>query len=249
MTNDEAKFILSAYRPNGRDAQDPVMAEALEQAARDPELAEWFRRERELDVAISERLSQVAVPPSLRSNILAGHRMMVSRPASRPWWSRALSWAAAVVLFVGLAAFWGQRTPEVERSFALYRSDMTNFLEHELKGLDFRAPAFSEVSAWLVQERGMDRLTVPADVQSAPTMGCRILDWNGAEVTLVCFSSPSGELTHLVVVDRSALNSLLPGLGSGPDFQDGWTTVSWEEGDRVYLLAGKGDRPAIAELL
>jgi hypothetical protein len=43
MTNESAKFLLSAYRPNGTDAHDPVFKEALEQAPCDPELATWFR--------------------------------------------------------------------------------------------------------------------------------------------------------------------------------------------------------------
>ena len=34
---DNAKLLLSAYRPNGADAQDPVFKEALELAQRDPE--------------------------------------------------------------------------------------------------------------------------------------------------------------------------------------------------------------------
>jgi hypothetical protein len=40
---DNAKLLLSAYRPNGADAQDPVFKEALELTQRDPELARWFR--------------------------------------------------------------------------------------------------------------------------------------------------------------------------------------------------------------
>ena len=42
MTNERAKFVLGAYRPNGADAKDPMFAEALEQAKRDPNLAAWF---------------------------------------------------------------------------------------------------------------------------------------------------------------------------------------------------------------
>ena len=33
ITNESAKFVLNAYRPNGADAQDPVFRDALEQAA------------------------------------------------------------------------------------------------------------------------------------------------------------------------------------------------------------------------
>ena len=40
MTNERAKFVLGAYRPNGADAKDPTFAEALEQAKHDPNLAD-----------------------------------------------------------------------------------------------------------------------------------------------------------------------------------------------------------------
>jgi len=42
MDSGEAKFILSAYRPEGQDASDPRFAEALEQVRRDPILQRWF---------------------------------------------------------------------------------------------------------------------------------------------------------------------------------------------------------------
>lgn len=49
MNNDEAKFLLSAYRPGGRDAADPSVAAALDQAKRDPALASWFERQQAHD--------------------------------------------------------------------------------------------------------------------------------------------------------------------------------------------------------
>jgi hypothetical protein len=39
MTNECAQLLLSAYRPNGAEAQDPVFKEALEEVQRDPVLA------------------------------------------------------------------------------------------------------------------------------------------------------------------------------------------------------------------
>ena len=44
MTNQEAKFTLSAYRANGQDAGDPAFAEALAQAKQDPALGAWLAR-------------------------------------------------------------------------------------------------------------------------------------------------------------------------------------------------------------
>src|SRR6476661_7308238 len=72
FTNQSAKFVLNAYRPNGADAQDPVFRDALEQAARDPELAAWFKEQRSFDSLIAEKLAEVQPPAALYSTILAG---------------------------------------------------------------------------------------------------------------------------------------------------------------------------------
>ena len=62
MNNQEAKLILQAYRPGGRDTFDPLFAEALEQARRDPELQKWFaERKQALDYANSIQTAGTAV--------------------------------------------------------------------------------------------------------------------------------------------------------------------------------------------
>ena len=66
MNNNEAKFILSAYRPGGRDAGDPGMATALAQAKSDPVLGAWFARERAHDAAVAWKLRAVVPPVGLR---------------------------------------------------------------------------------------------------------------------------------------------------------------------------------------
>ena len=71
MTNECAKFLLSAYRSNGADAQDPVFKEALDQARHDPVLANWLREQREFDEIISAKLCSIEPPAGLREAILA----------------------------------------------------------------------------------------------------------------------------------------------------------------------------------
>src|SRR5688572_8948158 len=96
MNNQEAKFMLGAYRPDGQDAGDPMFAEALGQVERDPELRTWFERERKFDTHVSEKLRALAPPPELRAAILAGAR--ASRPRLR-WWANPL-WVAAAAAVV-----------------------------------------------------------------------------------------------------------------------------------------------------
>ena len=77
MNNEEAKFILQGYRPNGADAGDAAFRAALEQVQRDPALREWFARQQAFDAAVSTKLDAVPAPVGLREAILAGGRRVV----------------------------------------------------------------------------------------------------------------------------------------------------------------------------
>lgn len=69
MDTKDAQFILSSYRPDGRDAQDKDFAEALALAAENRELGEWLAKERAQDAAFSAALNTIEIPESLRDDI------------------------------------------------------------------------------------------------------------------------------------------------------------------------------------
>jgi hypothetical protein len=69
MTNEDAKLVLSAYRPNGEDARDPFFEQALQQAKLDPELMEWFEKQRAFDRVIIAKIRTIEPPASLNSQI------------------------------------------------------------------------------------------------------------------------------------------------------------------------------------
>ncbi len=82
MNNDEAKFILAAYRPNGQDATDPLFAEPLAQARRDPELQAWLDTQLAFDAAVAAKLHDLQPPLGLRDTLLAG----AGKSRREPWW-------------------------------------------------------------------------------------------------------------------------------------------------------------------
>ena len=55
MDEQQARLILQAYRP-AVDRNDPEVAAALQEAARNPELAGWFAEEQAFDRAIAAHL-------------------------------------------------------------------------------------------------------------------------------------------------------------------------------------------------
>ena len=97
MTNEEAKFMLQGYRPNGQDADNEAFAEALAQAERDPSLRAWFEREQAFDALIAGKLREVRAPDGLRESILAGTKLSTQPVAAErtpAWWRGA--WGVAL---------------------------------------------------------------------------------------------------------------------------------------------------------
>jgi hypothetical protein len=104
MNNADAKRILLSHRPNGPDAHDPAVLEALALAERDPELAQWLERQTRFHQSVRRSLRQIPAPEYLRDRILAQAKIV--EPLD---WDRRrglLAVAAAAVALLGLAVFW-----------------------------------------------------------------------------------------------------------------------------------------------
>jgi uncharacterized membrane protein YbaN (DUF454 family) len=246
MNNEEAKLILQAYRPGGLDASDPLFAEALEHARRDPELQKWFAEEQALDSQIQSKLrSAVAVPRDLKANLLALRKII--RPVPWLFQPMKLAAAAAVVLLLGLSAF--LLLPQKPTQLALFREKMVRCSMQEHGHITFESPDIAKIQQWL-QARGVDaNFELPAGLQGKPAQGCRVVDWNGQKATMVCFVLDTGEHVDFFVMDRTGLPDM-PENGA-PQFAsaNGLMTVTWAKGGKVYLLTGSGDRKFYRQLL
>jgi len=239
MNNQEAKLILQAYRPGGRDTFDPLFAEALEQARRDPELQKWFAEEQVLDSQIQSKLRPaVAVPRDLKANLLALRKII--RPV--PWWFQPmkLAAAAAIVLLIGLATF--LLLPQKPTQLVLFREKMVRCSMQEHGHITFESPDIAKIQQWL-QARGVDaNFKLPAGLQGKPAQGCRVVDWNGQKATMICFVLDDGKHMDFFVMDRAGL----PGLpeNGAPQFASasGLMTVTWDKGGKVYLLTGDNEK-------
>jgi hypothetical protein len=207
ITNEGAKFLLSAYRHNGADAQDPIFRDALEQAARDPDLASWFANQRSFDALVCEKLNSVQPPASLRPAILSGiysgsskHRFPLSR----------LLGVAAVLFLSGiLLTVMRLRSDWNGHSLSGFQSTAFAVLSAGPK-LDFLTSDLSRSQEYLSQKAVPRASEIPAALHELPTIGCRVIDWNGKTISLTCFQLPSGQLLHLFVVDAKSLGEIAP---------------------------------------
>ena len=71
MDKEQARFILSSFRPDGADVGDPDFAEALKLAMENRELGEWLASERAFDAEFANALGTVNLPENLREDIMA----------------------------------------------------------------------------------------------------------------------------------------------------------------------------------
>jgi hypothetical protein len=235
MDNQQARFILQAFRPDGQDACDPMFREALEQARRDPELAAWLENERLLDAAIAAKLKSVPPPATLKTDILAGGKIV----RSRGWRQRrsVLALAASIALLLSLVVFW-TRPPVAPSSpdYAGYQRDMERFLDG-LNRLDLKTTDLSRIKGFVAGRGGPASFTLPPALEKLEALGCRVISWHERKVTLLCFRPERGPALHLLIVNCDEL----PGAPhpAQPQFAQlgQWHTATWADGKHLYLLA------------
>lgn len=245
MNNSEAKFILHAYRPNGEDAQDPSMAEALAQVRADPSLQSWFHREQAHSAAVAAKLKVLGPPPELRAAILAGTKASRVPATNRMSSSRVWRMAIAAMLAIGLtAAAWWRFAPipgETFDEFALNFVTRRFFLQE-------RSPDVAQLKTWLVQRNAPLPATLPAKFANLHALGCRTLEFKGRNVSLVCFEEDGKEF-HVFVARRDELpSSLAPAVQGLAEIRDHAVTV-WEDAEHYYVLVSDASRAAVERLL
>lgn len=240
MDNREAKFILSAYRPGGQDANDPRFAEALEQARRDPILQHWFEESAAFDSAMTKRLRAIEVPPDLREDIFAG--VKVSRPLR---WrdSFFIKWAiaAALVLSAALGSLiWHNTRPVHLIGWQNQALVVISSLVKTESSFDLQSHNPAELVSWLRSNRAPAAQTLPANLEKLESLGCKTFSWNGTPVSVVCFMRPDGGLIHFVATAATPATDHIGKLKPTLLRQGKWTTATWREGDRIYMLALEG---------
>jgi hypothetical protein len=245
MNREEAQFILHAYRANGEDANDPQFEEALALVRSDPELARWFAHEQILDAAISARIHSMSPPPDLTTQLLLARKVI--RP--RPWW-RKPAWvaaAASIALLISAASLWLLRRSG-ETDFASFRATMIEASLDMTKHIDVMGLDADELKRWLIEHRGQAGFVLPPGLADKGIIGCKVLEWHGHRVTLLCLKF-GGKHVDVFVVNESDLPGV--SLSATPHFasEHGLTTATWRREGKIYFLAGNIPESDLKQLL
>ena len=249
MNNEQAKFILRAYRPGGRDAGDATFCAAVQQAQRDPALGAWFAREQAFDAAVAAKVRAVAPPPGLREAILTGARM--SRPpaaASAHPWRRPVAWLALAAAAVALASVASLRWFRAAGPGAAPLDTVARFAlaDPESAHTGPHADRLGAFGAWL-QNPANALATMPAlDLAQLRADDCRAVRIAGHEVFEICFQR-GGAWYHIYLARARDFD---PGAGN-PVFQElaGRSVVSWTSRGLACVLMTRGGTDALRRIL
>jgi hypothetical protein len=247
MDNREAKFILNAYRPGGQDASDPLFAEALEQARRDPVLQRWFSESIAFDTTMTEKLRATEVPPDLRENILAG--VKVSRPLRSPFIKWAIAAALISIAVLGSLIWHEARKLSGLAPWQNQALDVVSSLVRNELSFDAQSHNPGELVAWLRANHAPAAKALPQDLDRLESLGCKTFSWNGIPISVICFKRQDGGLIHLVTANASGARDRAL-KGKAEFLQQGhWATATWREGEVVYMLALEGSRDQLRAYL
>ncbi len=244
MNTNEAKFILRARRPDGRDDGESPFAAALEQARRDPALADWLTREQAFDETVTARLREVAPPAGLRDAILAGARMQ----RRTPWWRETytLALAASLAVIFGLAAAWstGRIAPGGERLALGAMADWEEPTHHAVVLVGHGALREALAATGLRLTAGL-----PLDFDRLRAAGCRTIRIAGREVLEVCFKREGAGDLHLYIARRRDFGGAA--LDAEPMFRERGTlaSVGWADERHAYVLVSDSGAEALRAVL
>lgn len=246
------RLFLQCLRPNGQDNNDPVLHEALQQAANDPALQQWLTREQAFDRAFAEALASVPPPPGLQATLLAGAK--ASRRAKQ-W--RTTAWAAlaaclALAALAGLSGLGWQPAAVAGDPVAEFRERMIGTLEAEHE-LDYETPQADAARVWLARHQGIADPDIPPGLCARETFGCKVFEWHGAKVTLICFRScPSGNpqsaSAHLFVVNSQDAPAFLKVKDTLFAESKAWSSAAWERDGKFHLLLSRSAMPHLQSL-
>lgn len=239
MTKEQAKLILTIYRPGIDDAADPEVAAALGLAESDGELAAWLAEHTALFEEVRSKLKQIEVPEGGVSRTLRG------RPAK---WilfpvlprSPRLAAAAGVMLLLGLSAFWFWSNRGLPHPFQAYRSRMVR-KAMQTYPMPFVTNDLVQIREYLARNGGHTNYFLSPALEKLPGDGCAVFPWHNRKVSMICFTLRQRQDLYLFIVDRSALSD--PPEGTELQFTKvgTLTTTCWTAGDTTYLLAGAVD--------
>jgi hypothetical protein len=244
MDRREAREILQLFRPGTNDAQDPRMAEALDSAREDAELARWLERHCASYLAMRAKLKEIPVPADLKGRILREEALRQGRIVKL--WKTVIPLAAAamLMLMIGVGIYFANAG---KQNFTTGRDWMAK-LPQRGYAMTLTSTNLAEIHSYLLSKQCPDYV-LPRPLASLAGTGCANLEWEGHKVSMVCLKDARNQGVYLFAMDRSRFRNAP--RSAEPKFEQvhRLMTASWAQGDKIYVLAGPGDAAELKEYL
>lgn len=239
MNNDQAKLILSVYRPHGQDASDPAFAEALLQAERDPSVGSWFKEEQHIDSQLSTALASVAPPADAKAMLKA----MTSAAKRPPRWRWLIAMAASLaVLLSSTFVVVKNRSRGLPLPEGATVAQLAANLSDHHASLGLVAHEYWDVRQWLAERGGPLPENLPTGLTNLRVVGCQNWKTTRGKVSLVCFVGEGRQMVHLYIFEDPADHPGLAGVTQPRIEREGnWSLASWKGRDCVYVLGVPAD--------
>ena len=244
MSNHEAKFILGAYRPGGRDADHAMFTAALAQTKVDPALGAWFARAQAHDAALAAKLREIAPPPGLREAILAGARVSRAPEQTRRFPTVWLALAASVALLLTVSlALWPKRAGADPARLTAFALDDTAHGQHGGHGT-----AAGALQVLLSQPSTRLGAGLPVEFATLRATGCRTLTLAGHDVLEVCFKR-NGVWFHCYIA--KCADFPVQGAGAPAEFvqEARLAGATWADATHRFVVVTDASLEAVKRLL
>lgn len=202
-----------------------------------------------LDAEFIGALTQVQPPAGLRDQILTAldvEEKVIAMPRAKrgvqiPWLS-SLAIAAAIAI-AALFAFnlsgRGEAGAVAVNEFSLAGHQFIR-TEFDKATLDVMDPDLETLYAHLENSDSFGPNAVPSGLAEANGVGCKVIEVDGVKASLVCYELNTGEVVHVITVNRADIEGDLPSLtGAGGACYfcpaDQWAMTNWEDGDKAHF--------------
>ncbi|MBK1876318.1 hypothetical protein [Pelagicoccus mobilis] len=245
MDKQEAKLILSSHTLGEEPVGDERFNAAKELLAKDQELANWWKNQKETDKAMSDSLKSFEVPADLHSalkmTMADQEKKRIRFRAARRWFSIA----AVFVLGFGIYFQYG-----IDRSDDYTGPLAQRAFEYSVDGpwLSYFDKDTSNLKSWLTENGFNLPENLPPKLLAQEGIGCRPLDWSDERVALMCFNADT--VYHLFIAKEQDFPSFEASEQIGYASKDnGWTMSKWKDNDHLFVLTAKATVDEMSQFL
>ncbi len=250
MKIERAKELLSGNPAHSGDELENEIAEALKLLESSPELQSWMEEQEQLDPVIAGAIRSTPVPDGLQGKLLETVGADRSVKRSRTRW---FIWAGSLAALIALSAVSLRFTSPGEQfiqgmqhrvsgnspdDFDQFRDGMAYYIRNVYFQLDHFTSSMDSIEDWLEENNAPLHEAVPAQLLALQPIGCKELSWNGHPVSLVCFHTRDGNIVHMFIMDKDAVDEAAYASLGDVMVSNELETGGWVTEDKVYVLVG-----------